>query len=246
MIPKPVKEKFLMVTNTTGIPERCSRGIKNLGEDLLRYHYKDFRFVILDAETESLNLFYNKPWDWGLVVVEGGTVKSKESIYVDWPDLNISADAARITGFDRAEYDRRKKDSAEVFDKINSYLEDEDSIILTYNGFQFDNYLFSSHARELGKELNLDFIERSVDVLPIIRAFRSEAKPPSPYLKDKTEFLFWLYRWSHFYKRGNRASLGLIAADLDIHVDEKLRHTGIYDCLLTWEVFKAMLFKMEI
>ena len=77
-----------------------------MNETLLRFNKKQ-KYLVFDTETEGLNLVSSKPWQIAWLIAEGDRIISKHDLYIDWPDLNVSPDAARVTGFSQAAY--RKK-----------------------------------------------------------------------------------------------------------------------------------------
>ena len=67
-------------------------------EDLLRFKFNQ-KYVIFDTETEGLNLVTSKPWQLAWIEAEGKKITKKQNRFLMWEDLNVSEDAARVTGF---------------------------------------------------------------------------------------------------------------------------------------------------
>ena len=84
-----------------------------MNESLLRFK-RNQKYIIFDTETEGLNLIKSKPWQAAWIVVEGDRVIKKYDKLIHWDDLNVSPDAARITGFDKEYY----KNNAEPAEKV--------------------------------------------------------------------------------------------------------------------------------
>ena len=72
-------------------------------EDLLRFKF-DQKYIIFDTETEGLNLVSSKPWQLAWIEAKGKKIVKKQNRFLKWDDLNVSDDAARITGFNKKEY----------------------------------------------------------------------------------------------------------------------------------------------
>src|SRR6187402_1746802 len=69
-------------------------------DNLLRYD-RNQKYLLLDCETCHLNLIWetNLPWQWAWMIATKDNILSERNIYVNWPNLKVSRDAARITGF---------------------------------------------------------------------------------------------------------------------------------------------------
>ena len=69
-------------------------------EDLLRFKF-DQKYVIFDTETEGLNLVSSKPWQLAWIETTGKNITRKQNRFLKWSELNVSEEAAKITGFDK-------------------------------------------------------------------------------------------------------------------------------------------------
>ena len=78
-------------------------------EELLRYNFKQ-RYVVFDTETEGLNLITSKPWQIAWIECEGKKVVKKHNRFIKWDNLNVSPEAARVTGFNRNHYESVAED----------------------------------------------------------------------------------------------------------------------------------------
>ena len=76
-----------------------------MNESLLRFNKKQ-RYVVFDTETEGLNLVTSRPWQVAWMVVEGDKIIEKNDLFIEWPDLQVSEGAARVTGFTEKEYNK--------------------------------------------------------------------------------------------------------------------------------------------
>ena len=77
-----------------------------MNESLLRFDRKQ-KYLVFDTETEGLNLIDSRPWQVAWIVTQGDKVLEEHDVYVKWRDLNVSKDAARVTGFSKEDYERK-------------------------------------------------------------------------------------------------------------------------------------------
>ena len=227
---------------------------KDTGQNLLRYKFKDHKFIVFDSETENLNLCcLNKPWELGYIVVENGKVTKKVNDRILWKDLNISEEAKRITKFDMADYKKTAKEPEEVLNNFERYLFDKDFTVVHYNGLNFDMYIHQLFREKVGKQSNYSFLYRSLDVLSLCRAFRLEQQPP----ETREGFFFWQTQLAAYYsspklrsvrKKQMKGSttLSSMAKELDVSVSGDAWHSGLYDVEVTWEILKSLFWKLEI
>ena len=92
-------------------------------EDLLRFN-KSQKYLIFDFETCNLNLASsrNKPWQLAFLICNGNNILESKDFYIKWDDLQVSKDAAKITGFKRAKYNKLAVDAKVVLKEFESYL----------------------------------------------------------------------------------------------------------------------------
>lgn len=227
---------------------------RNTGENLLRYHYKNYKFECHDVESENLNLLTkNKPWELGYILVENGQVVESHNRRIWWDDLDISEDAARITRFNYQDYKNTAEDAEVVLNDFEKLLFDPQIINITYNGLNFDMYLHNLWRKKLGKKVDWSFIPRSIDVLALSRAYRLGLEPPEKF----EDFLCWQFKLINYYSddRTRRekkklmnggTGLAAMAKELGVSVDEGKTHQGLYDVELTWEIFKQLMWKLNL
>ena len=130
-------------------------------ESLLRFKNKQ-KYLIFDYETCNLNLVSteNKPWQLAFMLFEGQRKLDEADYLLSWKDLKVSKDAARITGFTKKEYDKRKSCPRKALDHFEKYLYDDSVIKVGHNVLGFDTYIHNihrklcKHACSIGKEHN--------------------------------------------------------------------------------------------
>jgi len=211
-------------------------------EYLLRFQ-KSQKYLVFDYETCNLNLGLesNKPWQIGLLVCEGKNVLEKLDYMISWDDINVSPDAARITGFSKTKYDKLKKDAGKVLNKFESYLYDKDYLIIGHNVLGFDVYIHNLHRKLLGMKSDYSYINRIIDTNCIARGIKNNIK----YSKD-SDLIDWQYKLLHHRTRGVKTNLKQLCKDNELDFDESKLHDALYDVEKTFEVYNKMIWKIEI
>lgn len=208
-------------------------------ENLLRFNKKQ-RYLIFDTETEGLNLINSRPWQVAWILAEGDKVLEKHDFYIRWEDLNISDEAAKITGFSKQAYDRRSLDPKDVFDKFSKYLEDENNLIIGQNLLGFDVYMVNIWRREIGLPSDYSFINRIIDTKSIATAIAKEIPV------QKENLLSWQYRLLNHKERGLKTSQATLLKKYDIPHDPKRLHDAMYDIEMNFRIFRKQLFDIEL
>jgi hypothetical protein len=208
-------------------------------ENLLRFNKKQ-RYLIFDTETEGLNLINSRPWQVAWILAEGDKVLEKHDLYIRWEDLNISDEAAKITGFSKQAYDRRSLDPKDVFDKFSKYLEDENNLIIGQNLLGFDVYMVNIWRREIGLPSDYSFINRIIDTKSIATAIAKEIP------LQKENLLSWQYRLLNHKERGLKTSQATLLKKYDIPHDPKRLHDAMYDIEMNFRIFRKQLFDIEL
>ena len=208
-------------------------------ENLLRFNKKQ-RYLIFDTETEGLNLINSRPWQVAWILAEGDKVLEKHDLYIRWEDLNISDEAAKITGFSKQAYDRRSVDPKDVFDKFSKYLEDENNLIIGQNLLGFDVYMVNIWRREIGLPSDYSFINRIIDTKSIATAIAKEIPV------QKENLLSWQYRLLNHKERGLKTSQATLLKKYDIPHDPKRLHDAMYDIEMNFRIFRKQLFDIEL
>lgn len=198
--------------------------------------------VVFDCEAESLNLALCRPWQLAYIVAKDGKIIKKVNDYIDIHDLNVSKDAARVTGFDFHEYNRLKIPAKEVFSKFEKYLYNDGVRFIGHNLLGYDWYIVSNLAEYVGSKLDFNkFIYRTVDTLCLARAQHFQSPAP----KNKYDFLSWQYKHLHKHDKTIKCSLSALAKRNDIIVDETKTHDALYDVILTYDVYRKMKYSLD-
>lgn len=210
-----------------------------MNEQLLRFDKKQ-KYLILDTETEGLNLIKSRPWQVAWITAQGNNVIDKFNMHLHWSDLDISEDAARITGFKRAQHDKVSKDPKEVFDVFKKYLYDPSYKIVGQNLLGFDVYMINVWMKAMGLNSDYSYMDRIIDTLSLAKAIELQDEP------DLKNFIYWQYRWLNYRKRGLKASQGALLKKYNIEHDPSKLHDALYDIEMNYKIFRKQLFDIEI
>jgi len=215
-------------------------------EKLLRFRKKQ-KYLIFDYETCNLNLIAgdNKPWQLAFTAMEGDRVIEQKDYWLRWDDLNVSPEAAKITGFSYSKYNKRASDPKEALDHFEDYLYNDDYIKIGHNLLGFDVYMHNLHRKLLGDRVkgktDHSYLFKLVDTLCVAKAVKKEIK-----INKGDNFLAWQYRLSNLVQRGLKCSLQQCCKDYDVPFDQSKLHDALYDISINYEVFKKMIWDIEL
>lgn len=209
--------------------------------DLLRYDYKQ-EYILIDEETCHLNtLIDNLPWQISWTIFNQNQVLQKFNYYINWGNkIKISRAAAEITGYDEQLVKREGKNPKEVYDLFISYLLDTKYKIVGQNLHHFDNLVTSIMARELGYKEDYSYLNRVYDTNCLGKAIKAGIKP------DRENMLAFHFKLCHFFTKGVKTTLGQLAKDYKIELDESKLHDSDYDTEINRLVFLKQIRDIEI
>lgn len=210
-----------------------------INEHLLRY--SDKTFICLDCETESLNLFYSRPWEIAWIVARKDEILEKFCYLIKWPDFKISEDAARITKFNEDEYQRNAKSPKEVYSILSKYLYDPKISIVGHNLLGFDVYQLASLQRAVGAKVDYSYVNRLYDSFALAKAIKLDGK-----LQKDENLLAFQYRYLNFVKKGLKTSLATLAKEYELVNEDGGFHRALYDVEVNYKIFRKMLWQIEI
>lgn len=207
--------------------------------NLLRFNKKQ-KYIVFDTETESLALALTRPWQLSWLVYEDNKIIKNEDHMLYWKDLNVSADAARITRFDYNNWKQKAKDPLEVLKHFESYLYNPEYLIVGANLFGYDVYVINTLRRILGLKSDFSYIDRVLDIQCIQKGIYMGLKTVP---ENRTA---WQYQMYHYVKKGVKTSVKHLAGLYDIPYDENRAHDATYDNWLCLEIFKKQILTIEI
>ena len=209
-------------------------------EDLLRFKFNQ-KHVIFDTETEGLNLVTSKPWQLAWIEAEGKQIKKKQNRFLMWEDLNVSEDAARVTGFDYKSYLKQAEDPAIVYKEFIDLINQDDVIVVGQNLLGYDIYILGVIARQLGLKIDYSFVNRIFDTKAIATALAKGNKTP-----DNDDFASWQIKWLNYRERGLKSNQKYLLEYYDIDFDPKKLHDALYDIEKNFEIFLKQIWELEI
>ena len=209
-------------------------------EDLLRFKF-DQKYIIFDTETEGLILVSSKPWQLAWIEATGKKIIKKQNRFLRWDDLNVSDDAARITGFNKQDYISKAEDPEKVYKEFMDLIMDEDVIIVGQNILGYDIYMLGVIARNLGVEIDYSFISRILDTKVIATALGKGNKTP-----DKDDMLTWQLRYLNYRERGLKTNQKFLLQHYEIPFDENQLHDALYDIEKNFEIFQKQLWELDV
>lgn len=210
-----------------------------MNEHLLRSNNKA-KFCVFDFETEDLNLFAAKPWQFACVVGTNQGIFRKHNLLLRWPNLNISKEAEQITRFDRLKWEANAIDPKKAFETINEEFDAAD-YIAGHNIFGYDIHIYRSSCRRLGIK-PLPIQKKFIDTMACGKGIKLEL-----HFKPGDKFVRYQMRMANniVMKRGF-ATLTAFAKLYSIPIDETKTHDALYDVEINYQVLKKMLWQVEV
>lgn len=210
--------------------------------NLLRFNYHQ-KYLVFDFETCNVNLIHNNfPWQLAFLLCEGFDIKESHNFYIKWPNLPISKDAARITRFNREEYDSLSQDPKQVLSFFEKYLYNPEYRIIVHNGIAFDTYVHTFYRKQLGKPPDYSYLERLIDTDSLARAIKKGVK-----LNSGDNLLAFLYKTHTIIEKGLKTNLTALGKELKIDYDYANLHRADKDIPLNWLVWtKWVIFNIDI
>lgn len=211
-------------------------------ENLLRFNNKQ-KYMVFDFETCNLNLTStdNKPWQLAFSVYDGPKLVESQDYYVHWDDLKMSDGARKVTGFSDRVYKKRAEPAEKILDHFERYLYNDDYIKLGHNILGFDIYIHNIYRKLLGRKTDYSYLNKSLDTLCLAKAIAKDIQ-----LNDGDNLLSWQFKLNSIYQRGLRLNLGACCKTYDVDFDPSKLHDALYDIQKNYEVFKKLLWKIEI
>jgi DNA polymerase III epsilon subunit-like protein len=208
-------------------------------EDLLRFKF-DQKYLILDTETEGLNLVSSRPWQISWITAQGKTIKSKNDRFVKWSDLNVSPDAARITGFNQFDYESKAEDPLKVLKDLWSVITDPSYIIVGQNLLNFDVYILNVLRKCCNLHPDYSYIHRILDTRALAMSIAMGNKDV-----DKSDILTQYKYISHRDKKIKTSQAALLK-QYEIEHDPLKLHNALYDIEMTFKIFLKQIQEINI
>lgn len=202
------------------------------------------KYVVIDFETCSTNLasLENKVWQLGVLIFQGDKILDEQERFVKWEPLNISKQAALITKFNKAEYQKKWEDQEIVFDYLTELLYDPNNKILFHNGLAFEVYLYNNWRKIMGKDSDWSYLNRCIDTNAIAKGIKKEIK-----YNPKSDFLCYQYSMLSIVEKGLKSSLSSLGKEFSIKgIDFDNLHRALEDCRLTRLIWNKLKYQIDL
>jgi DNA polymerase III epsilon subunit-like protein len=207
--------------------------------ELLRFN-KQQKFLVIDTETEGLNLVTSRPWQVSWIVAQNDRILEEHDIYIKWKHLNISEEAAKITGFSREDYERQAVPNNQAWEIFEKYLYDPQYRIVGQNLLGFDVYMINVWRQQRKMESDYSFLDRIIDTKSLTAAILKNIPV------DKQNFLAWQYKMLNHREKGLKTSQASLLKRYNIDHDPKKLHNSLYDVQMNYKIFRKQLFEIEV
>lgn len=210
----------------------------SIGADLLRFSER--KILLLDFESQRLTLLDdNLPFQCSFIIADKYKILETHNYYLKWPGFKMSREAAIITKFQQSWVDNGD-DPEFVLNAFESYLNDEQYIIVGHNIMFFDMYLHQLWRRVLGRKPDTSYIKRMVDTNLLARAYKMGWKP------DRDDIVPWFHKVYATPVKGCKTNLLSISKELGVNVIEQNLHEASYDLKINLEVYRKLINLVEI
>ena len=213
-----------------------------MNEDLLRFK-RNQKYIFFDFETCGLNLgsLSNKPWQLAFLVISNDQIIERNNYWLRWEGIKVSAGAARVTGWTQSKYDKNAVDPAAPLEHFEKYLYDPTYLKVGHNVLGFDVYMHGIYRRLLGKMPDYSYLPELIDTLSLAKAIKNNIA------YDSTDSLLsWQYKINDFVNKKVKTNLRQMCVDYGLDFDPKKLHDALYDIEKNYEVFKRMVWEIEI
>lgn len=212
-----------------------------MNSHLMRYD-KSKRLLFFDLETFNLQLswYYNRPWQCGMIEMQGGKVLAEHDHWIKWnTDLKIGAGAAAATHFNQAKFDRLAVPFEQCADNIYRCFEEADFLI-GHNILGFDIYMVYELYKQMGKPYD-HLVDKMIDTLSLGRMYKLKLNKP----KD-TPWIQYQYKLQTCRQKRLGCTLEGLGKEFKIPFDSSGLHDAVNDLRLNVEVWKNLINVIEI
>lgn len=210
-----------------------------MNDQLLRFD-KNQKYLVLDTETEGLNLVKSRPYQVSWIIAQGDRVLEKNDRYLWWSNLKVSEGAARINKFKYDYYKSRAEDPKSVWEDFSKELYNPEYKVVGQNLLGFDVYMINVWRKLMGLGSDHSYVDRIIDTLSLARAIAKEDEP------NFDNFMCWQYGWNNFFQRGLRAGQATLLKKYNIPHDKDRLHDALYDIEMNFKVFRKQLYDIEL
>ena len=135
---------------------------------MLPYNQK---YLVIDTETEGLNLHSSKTWQLSWIVCQGNKILEEYDKFITHKNLNIPEVVKKITGFNWDKYNEKSKSLSMVWSEFETYLYDPQYIRVGQNLLGFDVYMLALLQKMLGQQPDYSYLPRIYDTRALAKAY---------------------------------------------------------------------------
>ena len=202
----------------------------------------DQDYICFDGETEGLNLYYSRPWQWSFLVCKGQKVLEKHDYYINQPNLDLSPKLKKMCGFDQKRYDSEAISELEAASIFQKYIDDPKFKVIGQNILNYDIFIWNSMMLRQFGEVNHEYLERCLDTRAFFIARQHELEP-----RGGVDLLNWQLRILNDKEyKFTKSNSKLILKTLGIDFDEGMLHNSLYDVLKTHEIWIQLKSKFNL
>lgn len=212
-------------------------------DNLLRFNNKQ-KYIIIDWESNGLNLIYSKPWQLSWIVCDSKEVLSEHDYFIKWDNFTISDEVAKINHFNWITYKQRAQNLKLVYDKFMEFVNNPEYIVICHNLLNFDIFMLVVMQKALNLPVDYNYLYRSIDTKAIYAGSCKNIEFQN--CKTKNDFLALQFSATSLVEKGLKSSQLHLLKTYEIEHDETRLHESLYDVTMLFEIFKKMLWKIEI
>ena len=211
-------------------------------DELLRYNDNQ-KYLVFDFETCNLNLVNpdNKPWQLSFITCTKNKILEKHDHFLKWKNLKVSEGAQKATRFDHTKYRIKSEDPLPVLRKFDELLYDKQYKIVGHNLLGFDIYIHNTFRKAYGLKSDFSYLSRLIDTNSLAKASKEDIK-----FNKKDSFLSWQFRLDRHIRKGLKTNMGAMLRELDVDFDKDKLHDSMYDIQMNLEIFRKLLWKVDI
>jgi DNA polymerase III epsilon subunit-like protein len=186
-------------------------------------------------------LSYSRPWQISWSIYLNNKEIESHDHYLKWPDLNVCEGAAISTGFQQSVIDEKGEDPFTVLKLFHTFLYDEKYLLCGHNILGYDVMILNHCRKLMGLPTDYSYIKRCYDTNALSKAYKQGLK-----IKDTDDFIIWQYKMLNTRIKGMKTNVGAMCQEFNISFEEEKRHNAVFDNFLTYQIFKELIFKMDI
>jgi DNA polymerase III epsilon subunit-like protein len=210
-------------------------------DDLLKYFIKDKKTLVFDCETNSLNLYFARPFDITFMSYEGYNKVEEKQFYIKWPHYEIDEGLAEKVHYNKQVIDKVGIEPKRAMEIVNGFINDNKYDILAGNNILgYDSMVFYNSCKEVGVNMGYQSLKKIYDCNAIFKGMKRNLKP------DYDNFLSWQLSQNNFVAKGLKSSVAYICGEFDIPYNKEELHGSYSDTVLSSKIFFELVKRLEL